>query len=113
MAKLTGKHALICGDSRNIKVTAPFDLTGYTVKFTVKPATALSSNSDTGATIQKSVSSHFSTSATQSVTFIPLTATDTRIPGGKYKYDLEFTNGATVTSTPADDIEFVEDVTKS
>lgn len=111
MAKLTGKHALICGDSRNIKVTAPFDLTGYTVKFTVKPGTALSSNTDSGATIQKSVSSHFD--AVNGVTFIPLTATDTRITGGKYKYDLEFTNGATVTSTPADDIEFVEDVTKS
>lgn len=112
MARLTGKNALICGDARSILVgPVPFDITGYTVTFTVKAPTALSSSSDAGAVIQKAVSSHTS----QYNTVIALSSEDTRIPAGKYVYDIQFSDGNPdhTTSSRPQEIEFIEDVTKS
>jgi hypothetical protein len=112
MAKLTGKNALICGDARTIQVTAPFDLTGYTVTFTVKPETALTGVDDTGATIQKVVTSH--SDAVNGITLIELDTTDTRVTAGTYTFDVQFDDGAgNVTSSRRKDIEFVNDVTKA
>lgn len=114
MARLTGKNALITGDDRTIKVTAPFDLTGYTVTLTVKSPTALASNSDAGATIQKVVTPPSNAETTAGICYIPLTATQTRVTAGKYVGDIQFVDGAgKKASTPRFDIEFVDDVTKA
>ena len=112
MARLTGKNALICGDGRTIRVTAPFDITGYTVTFTVKASTALSADSDAGAVIQKTVTDH--TSPINGITDIVLSGDDTRITAGKYVFDIQFDNGTDApVSSKRQDIEFVEDVTKT
>lgn len=112
MARLIGKNALICGDGRTIRVTAPFDITGFTVTFTVKPATALAADTDAGAVIQKVVTTH--TDPTAGVTDIVLDGTDTRVTAGKYVFDIQFDNGSdSPVSSRRQDIEFVEDVTKT
>jgi len=112
MARLTGKNALICGDARTIQVTAPFDLTGYTVTFTVKPETGLSISNDTAATIQKIVTVH--SDPTNGITLIELSTSDTRVTPGTYTFDVQFDDGAgNVTSSRRKDIEFVADVTKA
>ena len=113
MAKLTGRNALITGDSRTIRVTAPdLDLTGYTVTFTVKSESALATDSDAGALIQKVVTTH--TAPTAGITDIELTATDTRIAEGKYVYDIQFTDpSGSKSSSARQDIEFKYDVTKA
>lgn len=114
MAKLTGKNALITGDDRTIKVTAPFDLTGYTVTFTVKPPTALASDSDAGATIQQVVTPPADADTTAGICYIPLTDEQTRITSGKYVFDIQFVDpDGKKASSPKQDIEFVDDVTKA
>lgn len=114
MAKLTGKNALICGDARTIKVTAPFNLTGYTLIFTVKSPTNLSVASDAGAPIQVTLVCPATADTIAGIAYIALTAAATRIAAGKYVFDVQFNapSGSKVSS-PRQDIEFVEDVTKS
>ena len=110
MSKLTGKNALICGDSRTLNLDFAFDITGYTVFFTVKSKTDTATD-DSSALIQKTVSSH--TDAVNGQTSIDLTETDTRIDPGKYVYDIQAKDAdGNISSTVAQDIEFVADITK-
>ena len=114
MARLTGKNALITGDGRTIKVTAPFDLTDYTLTFTVKPESALSSDSDAGAIIQVIHVCPADADTAAGIAYIPLTATDTRVAAGKYVFDIQFDKaGEEPFSSKRQDIEFVADVTKA
>jgi hypothetical protein len=114
MAKLTGKNALICGDDQTIKITAPFDLTGYTLTFTVKLPTSLSGASDAGAPLQVVYVCPADADTIAGIAYIPLTETDTRITAGKYVYDIQFVDGdGNKVSTRRKEIEFVEDVTKA
>lgn len=117
MARLTGKNALICGDARTLKITAPFDLTGYTVTFTVKAATALASDSDAGAIVQVSKSTHDGASddPTNGITYLSLSEDDTRVTAGTYVADVQFDDGSadSPTSSKKFEVEFVYDVTKA
>lgn len=111
MAKLTGKNALIAGDSRTIRLTFPYDITGQTVFFTVKSEAGLSSADDTGAAISKTVTVH--TDATSGITDIELTDDDTRITPGIYWFDVQIKDAdGGVASAKKQQIEFVSDVTK-
>lgn len=109
--KLIGKNALICGDSRTITVTFPYDITGHTIFFTVRASTTLDDSDDSTALIQKTVSSHSNPTAGE--TQIALSNTDTRITPGTHYFDIQDKDGSgNVASTKKAFIEFVEDVTK-
>lgn len=111
MAKLTGKNALICGDSRNLVFTEPFDLTGYDIRFTVRAASSLTSNDDSNALIAKTSADGIT--LTDGIVTIELSDTDTRITPGTYKFDIQLVSPASfVSSTRPADIEFIGDVTK-
>lgn len=110
MSKLTGKNALICGDGRTLELTFPFDITGYTVFFTVKVKDD-SSADDSDALIQKTITDF--DDAVNGLASIELTGEDTRIDPGKYRYDIQVkASGGEPSSTVPQDIEFVNDVTK-
>lgn len=114
MAKLTGKNALICGDDQTLRINAGFDLTGYTLTFTVKQRNALTTESDAGATIQVVHNPPANAETTAGIAYIPLTDTETRVAAGKYVFDIQFEDGDGVkVSSKRQDIEFVEDVTKA
>lgn len=111
MAKLTGRNALICGDSRTLELTFPFDITGCTVFFTVKSSSDLGGTDDNSALIEKTVTSH--TDPTNGKTNIVLSNIDTRIDADKYVYDIQIKDSqGNISSIVPQDIEFVEDVTK-
>lgn len=63
----------------------PYDLTGKTIMFTVKYQDDVLDN-DTTAIIQKNITSH--SDPTNGTTVITLTAVDTAIAIGDYKYDI-------------------------
>lgn len=110
MTDLVDQTALICGDSRTLNLTVGFDITGYTVFFTVKNQDD-TSDDDTSALIKKSTSDH--SDPVNGKTSIALSNSDTRLGGGTYKYDFQFksASGKFFSSRKAL-IEFVEDVTK-
>lgn len=74
---------LIRGDDYQIPVTitnadaTPYDLTGATVRFTIKPTLQLTTDSDASAVITKTIISHTDPSAGE--TEIVLSNTDTNI----------------------------------
>ncbi len=110
MAKLVGRNALICGDSRTLNVSVAFDITGYTVFFTVKPQDDTATD-DSTALIQKTVTSHID--AVNGETSIVLGSADTRIAPSTYSYDIQFKDATgDISSSGKQDIEFTEDVTK-
>jgi hypothetical protein len=78
------------------------DITGYTVKFTVKKNTNDLDNDDVGAIISKTVTTH--TDPSQGLTLISLTTSDTNVNPSTYFYDIKLRDptGAWVKSTNAD-----------
>lgn len=113
MARLTGKNALICGDSRNILTATalPFDATGYDIRFTVR-ARGSTGNDDSNALISKTSTDGITVDGNNIMT-IALTDTDTRVDPGKYLFDIQFESpDGFVSSTKAQEIEFIADVTK-
>jgi hypothetical protein len=112
MAKdLTKKNALICGDSRSIIVTFPFDITGYEIFFTVKDENGLNTTDDSGAIIAKTISNGITIMG--STATVALSPTDTRVVPSTYTWDIQAVSpSGTVSSTLRRDIEFVADVTK-
>jgi len=68
------------------------DITGYTVKFTVKKNTNDLDGDDVRALIAKEVTSH--TNPTQGLTLISLTTSDTTLNPGAYIYDIKLRNGS-------------------
>lgn len=78
------------------------DITGYTVKFTVKKNTNDLDNDDVRAIIAKTVTDH--TSPLSGITTISLTTSDTTINPGTYMYDIKLrnSNGEWVKSSDAD-----------
>lgn len=114
MAKLTGKNALICGDSRNILTSTalPFDATGYDIRFTVRPRGG-TGNDDSNALISKTSADGISVDGDGIMT-IALDNDDTRIAAGTYVFDIQFESpDGFVSSTKSQEIEFVDDVTKA
>lgn len=113
MARLTGRNALICGDSRNIstKAALPFDATGYTIRFTVRQRGS-TGNDDSNALISKATGDGITVSEAGVMT-IALSNSDTRVDPGKYLFDIQFVSpDGFVSSTKPQEIEFIADVTK-
>ena len=83
---------------------APIDLTGATVYFTAKTAESDTDSTDANATIKKDVTVHVdedgNPSATQGISTILLTPTDTQKNVNSYFYDItvKYANG--VVNTP-------------
>lgn len=80
---------IVKGDDKNYRLvftvgTAPLNLTGYTVFFTLKDDL---DDSDEQAKIQVIVTVH--TDPTNGITNIPLTNVQTKIPTGNYVYDIQ------------------------
>jgi hypothetical protein len=91
--------------------TNPINITGYTVFFTVRDSSTLSSTTDTDAIIQKTITSH--TSPSTGVTNLSLTATDTAVESKKYVYDIQFKDGSgKVRTAGLGNFTVYEDVTK-
>lgn len=67
----------------------PYDLTGWTLSFTVKQNER---DSDDEAAIRKDVSTH--TNPTEGQTMVNLTSSDTEIDPGRYIYDFQVTTAA-------------------
>ena len=71
----------------NDSTGSAIDITGWTVRFTVKDKSDLDNN-DTKAVIKKDVTSH--SDPTNGQTSVTLTDTDTSIEPQLYKYDIKF-----------------------
>lgn len=115
MAKLVGKNALICGDSRTImtKKPLPFDATGYDIRFTVRQRGFNGSTDDSNAVIALTSGDGSISVDENNVLTIELSGSDTRVNPGKYIFDIQFVSPeGKVSSTRAQEIEFIADVTK-
>lgn len=109
------KIDIIRGDYRNIEVTfrksdgSAYDLTGGTVFFTVN--SSQDPSDDTGAEIQKDVSSH--SNPTEGKTTISLTSSDTEIDPGTYYYDIQLKDSAgNIVSAEKAKFEITSDITR-
>lgn len=90
----------------------PYDLTGSTVRFTVKLESWIWTSDDVDAKISKTITSH--TDATNWVTNLVLSHTDTNIPIWEYVYDLQITTPwNSVHSSITWYINILQDVTKT
>ena len=106
---------IIRGDDKTFNITItdkngdPFNLTGYTVFFTVKRSFRESTDED--ALISKNITSF---SSPTSGTFpMSLTHTDTDIIGGEYWYDMQLKSaGGTITSIRRAKFTIIDDVTR-
>lgn len=112
MAKLKD---IIRGDSLVINLTCkeadgtPFDLTGYSIYFTAK--SALDTNDDTAAAIQKTIVSINNPSA--GLVSIELSPADMDVAPGEYFYDIQFKDAnGNVNSLQADKMIVIPDVTR-
>lgn len=112
---------IIRGDSASIGFTltdagTAVDLTDATVFFTAKPALT-NDVSDNTAVISVEVTDHVDSdgnpSATEGVTTIPLTPTDTNVTPGEYFYDVQikYSDGTIVSIEPRK-MEILADVTR-
>jgi hypothetical protein len=106
---------IIRGDDKVYNVTVTdsagdaFDLTGYTVFFTVKRS--FRESDDSRALIAKTLSNISSPELGQFD--IILTNSDTDIIGGKYYYDIQLKSGAgTITSAQRANFTILDDVTR-
>jgi hypothetical protein len=106
---------IIRGDSRTFNVNirendgSPFDLTGYTVFFTVKPE--YKSETDDGAFITKTYSNI--PNPETGVLSIDLASTDTDIRPGEHWYDIQLKSSANrVSSTRKAKFIVLYDVTR-
>jgi hypothetical protein len=100
-------------NSRTIQLTfktaagVAVNITGYTIRFTVKQRFD-NSASDTTAIILKNVTSH--TSPTTGETAISLSKSDLNISPGTYKYDMKYVDTSGNEVTMAQDDFIVKDV---
>jgi len=69
----------------------PIDITGWTIRFTVKEEFDLEGN-DTKALIKKDITIH--SDPTNGETSIPITNVDNTVEPQLYKYDIKFDNGS-------------------
>lgn len=81
----------------------PFDLTGYTIFFTVKEKKA---DVDADAVITKDITSH--TDASGGISSLALTHDDTDIAVGYYIYDFQLVSGSGAVTTIEPDTFIVE-----
>ena len=86
-----------------------FDITDYTVLFTVKSECRLNQEDDK-AVITKDITDH--TDPAQGETAIILSNTETNISSGKYYFDLRLVKDGVITQTTRDELEVVEGITK-
>lgn len=109
----TSKITIIRGDdiTRNMTFTnsdgTPFNLTGYTILFTVKKKVR---DSDADALIAIEWSNH--TSPTQGETQLVLTHNQTDLNAGLYTYDFQLRLNSVVTSTRSGCFEVLQDITQ-
>lgn len=89
-----------------------FDITGYTVFFTVKKECEIdvSDSMDATAVIKKSVVNH--TAPTLGQTKITLNSTDTNQAPGIYYWDLQLVKNGIVSSTQRGELELSTDITR-
>jgi hypothetical protein len=104
---------IIKGTDCSIKITftknsVAFNLTGYTVLFTVKKLD-LVNGADTTAVIKKNITTH--SDPTHGITLITLTNTETDIDVGKYYWDARLLLNGVLSSTIFDDLEIVQNIT--
>lgn len=106
---------VIRGDSHTINLTitnagTAVNLTGYTVFFTVNASE--SPSDDTGAAIQKTVTSH--SDPTNGKTVITLAPADTSsLTPGTFWYDIQLKDGSgNITSFEKDKFILVSDITR-
>ena len=109
---------IIRGDDSSINTTfknsdgTAFNITGYTVLFTVKKECDIDvvDTTDTKALIKKTVTSH--SSPTTGQTIIPLTSADTNQLPGIYYWDLQLVKSGIVSSTQRGEFEVTTDITR-
>ena len=104
---------IVKGTDASIKMTftrngVAFNLTGYTVLFTVKKVDDVGV-ADEDAVITKNITTH--TTPASGITTITLLNTETDIPVGKYYWDARLLKDGVVTSTMFDDLEIVQNIT--
>ena len=89
-----------------------FNITGYTVLFTVKKECDIDvvDTTDTKALIKKTVTTH--SDPTHGITIIPLTSTDTNQLPGIYYWDLQLVKSGIVSSTQRGELEVTTDITR-
>ena len=87
----------------------PFNITGYTILFTVKKQCDLAKD-DTFALISKDVTTH--TDPTQGKSQLILTNEDTDIDQGNYYWDIRLIKDGTISQTSRGEIEITQTVTK-
>ena len=90
------------------KNSVVFDLTGYTLYFTVKKIED-ADKSDDEAIIQKTITTH--TDPTGGISSIPLTNSDTNIDAGNYLWDIKLVKEGVVSATYSDYMEIVQNIT--
>lgn len=96
-------YAMIFKDADGARV----DITGATIWFTVKKKPQ---DSDADALIQETWSNH--TDPTQGETTLSLTAAQTNVTPGIYKYDFQVVSSGAVTSTISGCCEILQDITQ-
>jgi len=101
------------GDTKRYSFTfkrdgVAIDITGYTIRFTVKRE---KTDSDSDAVITKDVTSH--TNAAGGESAVDLSSAETNVPEGSYCYDIQTTDaGGAISTVLAGAFIVTEDVTK-
>jgi len=91
------------------KDSAVFDITGYTLFFTVKKPADAEKGSDDDAIIKKTVTTH--TDPTAGISTITLSNSDTNIDAGNYLWDIKLLKETIVSATYSDYLEIVQNIT--
>jgi hypothetical protein len=101
------RDTLTIGLSIKDNVGSPVDITGYTFFFTVKTSDSIP---DSGATIQKDVTSH--TTPASGISAIICSSSDTDVATGRYYYDIQMKDtGSAISTLCKGFITFEQDVT--
>lgn len=98
-----------------IKITftkngAAFDITDYTLFFTVKKPVGVSEDDDESAVISKDITVH--TDPTHGISNIILSNIETDIDVGTYYWDIKLVKDGVVSSTLYDKMEILQNITK-
>lgn len=109
---------LIRGDDASLNITFKnqagevINLTGYSVRFTVKREKDLAVDDDTQAVISKNITEI--PNPTLGVLTLTLTNTETDLPIGAYVWDLQLKSSTgVISSTQKGSLEVINDVSKS
>lgn len=87
---------------------SPFNITGYTLLFTVKTPDEIDV-ADTSAVIRKNIVAH--TDPVNGKSAIVLSNTETDIAVGKYYWDIRLLNAGVLSSTVFDHLDVIQNIT--